>query len=83
MRLESITGKFQFRLVWRWQYVISNGDFDPELEFGFGSTVELLVDRRVVAVKSYVRSSTVREPLKEYVLMWGDGKKFSKLGSNN
>lgn len=69
VRLESITREFHLSLLGRWQYIISNGDFDSELEFGFGSTVELLVDRWIVAVKSNVRSSTIRESLKEYVLV--------------
>ena len=58
---------------------VGNGDLDTKLELGFGSTIELLVDGRVIAIERYVSASTVGKSLEEYVLSRRDSEELSKL----
>lgn len=58
---------------------IGNSNLDTKLELGFGSTVELLVDRRVTAIECYICPGTVGKPLEQYVLSRRNSKKLSKL----
>ena len=58
---------------------IGNSNLDTKLELGFGSTIELLVDGRVITIERYVSPSTVGKPLEEYVLSRRNSKELSKL----
>lgn len=58
---------------------IGNSHLDTKLELGLGSTVELLVDRRIIAVEGYVSPGAVGKPLEQYVLSRRNSKKLSKL----
>ncbi len=79
VRVEAVTGKLRLNDLQLWQCIISNSNFDPELELGFRGTVKLFVDSWIIAIKGYVGSGAVRKPLEEYVLSRGDFKNFSKL----
>lgn len=63
--------------------VISKGSFNTKLQFCFGCTVELLVDRRVVAVESGVCSSTIGESLEDDGLTGRDSEEEPKLISSS
>lgn len=56
-----------------------SGSLEAELQLGFGGTVELLVHRRVGAIKGNVGASRVGVSLEEKVDTLGNGKKDSQL----
>jgi hypothetical protein len=52
---------------------------DPELQLGFGSSIKLLVDGRIIAVKGHVRASRVGETFESDFCIRGQGEEKSKL----
>lgn len=58
---------------------IGNGNLDTKLELGFGSTVELLVNGRVIAIERYVSPGAVGKTFEQYVFIRRNRQKLSKL----
>ena len=76
MGRKTIRGYCFFNIGYIW---ISDGSLDSELELGFGSTVQLFVNRWIVAIECDIGSSTIRIPLKDEILCGWNCKERSKL----
>jgi len=53
--------------------------FETQLELGFSSTIQLLVDRWVVAIEGDVGASRIGETVELHLELWRNGKEETKL----
>jgi hypothetical protein len=74
--IENVSGRQCLLGLWR-----DGSDSEPELQFRLGSTIELFVDRRVIAVERDIGGSGVGEAFEDDLRIRRNSKEESKLES--
>jgi len=74
--IENVSGRQCLLGLW-----CDGSDSEPELQFRFSSTIELLVDRRVIAIERDIGGSGIREAFEDNLRIRRNSKEESKLES--